>query len=63
MSRNRNRDWLNNQNPCDLLKQIHEHIEGCVLRTISHDVTTKRCWDFNHTCDKCIEAWMNEERK
>lgn len=60
---NRNRDWLNDQNPCDLLKHIHNRIEGCVLRVIDPYVTTQRCFDWNHTCDKCIEAWMNEERR
>ena len=61
----RNRDWLNKMALIDLLNIINERFEGCfVYRIEEQDFNSidGRCEKYNWDCQKCIAAWLNEEK-
>ena len=61
--------WLVSQNEYDLLVRIQRNMDGCVLHAIDDkfDVYAecgKSLNDFKEdTCEKCIQRWMQSERK
>lgn len=63
----KNREYLLQTNPADLLKQANARMMwlhcDCILDTISDDACIDRCKKFDEDCDKCIESWLNEERR
>jgi len=61
----RNRDWLNKMALIDMLNMISERFEGCFVYRINNqnfDVVDGRCEKHNWDCQKCIAAWLNEEK-
>ena len=64
----KNRERLMKTNPCDLLKQMQRNIDyaafhiDCVLTVVVGEDANMEGRDYcDRNCDKCIEAWMNEE--
>lgn len=61
----KNREYLLQTNPADILKEANDRIIGkkcsCVLETMCDDVDYYRC--VIGDCNKCIELWLNEERR
>lgn len=68
----KNREYLLQTAPADILKaanarMIWLHCE-CILDTLSDDgACFERCRKFTEErgidCNKCIESWLNEERR
>ena len=62
-----NRDrYILKRNECDILMEIQAalaHGEKCIVDAITGKV--RDCTNYNQrdleVCDKCIQAWLNEE--
>ena len=65
----KNREWLLQQDQCDLLKTINKKIKNaddspCIMDSfMTVPKVIERCNKYIDDCNKCIEHWMNEENK
>lgn len=63
-----NRQWLLGTSEYDILLKANERLKKawngnspvCMLDVLSKE--ERDCREFND-CEKCIQAWLNEERK
>lgn len=69
----KNREWLQSMAIYDLLKlirlNVRDSVSPCLMEIVGQytkdDVQANkslRCDDYD-SCDACLQAWLNEERK
>lgn len=67
----KNREWLRNQSEYDLLCRMNEQLDKndkqsdefhpCIMDCFMDDKDSDKWCKGN--CEKCIQAWLNEERR
>lgn len=72
MGKKRNRERLMGQNPYDFLLSLNrtlisarkKNTQPCIMTAIDGDYIwdrDSRCAKFGNSCEKCLQAWMNEK--
>ena len=67
----KNREWLRGQSEYDLLLTMQSNLEShrandepvCITAAIDNILDMRRCEFFNGECDRCVQFWLNEERR